>query len=91
MFINTIKNRKELQSYLLASREAVQSIQDDVDIIVTNGKLKEARVRHLLDSIYKNVMRKQNPFEIVFKDISKFDVQNPINLLNKTESDKLIK
>ena len=78
-----------MQRYLLASSEVVQSIQDDIDIIVTDGRLKHARVHHLLDPIYKKVMRKQNPFEIVFKDISKFDAQNPISLLSEIESGKL--
>ena len=36
-------------------------------------------------------MRRQNPFEIVFKDISKFDAQNSFigNLLSEIESGEL--
>lgn len=45
----------------------------------------------MLHPVYKNVMSKQNPFEIVFKDICKFDAQNPItdSFLSETESGKL--
>ena len=45
-----------------------QSIQDDIDmiVIVTDGRLNDAPGRQILDPIEKNVMRKQNSFEIVF-------------------------
>ena len=45
----------------------------------------------MLDPVYTNVMWKQNMFEIVFKDISKFGAQNLItgSLLSKIESGKL--
>ena len=59
-------------------------------MIVTGGTKNYARVCSLLDSVYKNVMQKQNPFEIVFKGISEFDVQSSItgSLHSKTESVK---
>ena len=60
-------------------------------MIVTGGTKNYARVCNLLDSVYKNVMQKQNPFEIVFKGISEFDVQSLIigSLHSKTESVKM--
>ena len=70
-----------------------QSIQDNIDmiVIVTDGRLNDARGRQIHDPIDKNVMRKQNSFEIIFKDSSKFYAQNPIIgiLLNKIGSGKL--
>lgn len=42
-------------------------------MIVTDGKVSDARVRHLLDPVHKNVLRKLNSYKIVFKDISKVD------------------
>ena len=56
-----------------------------------NIRLNGVRVRQMIDPVYKNVLRKQNPFEIVFKDISKFDAQNSIikSLLSEIESGKL--
>ena len=60
-------------------------------MIVTGSTKNDARVCNLLDSIYKNMMQKQNPFEIVFKCISEFDVQISIigSLRSKTESVKM--
>ena len=45
----------------------------------------------MLHPVYENVMCKQNPFEIVFEGICKFDAQNPItdSFLSETESGKL--
>ena len=88
--IDTIQNREDLQRHLLASSEVGQSIQDDIDIIVTDGRLNNVRVKHMLYRVHKNGMYKQNPFETVFK-ISKFEVHNPIigRLLSKIESGKL--
>ena len=89
--ISNIQNREDLQRYLLASSKIGQSIQDEIDMVVADGKLNDACLRHLLDPIYKNVMQKQNLFEIVFKDISKFDPRSPIigSLLSEIESGKL--
>ena len=58
---------------------------------VTKGRLYDARVTNQLDPLYKNVLRRQNPYEIVLKDISKFDGQNPVtgSLLVEIESEKL--
>ena len=60
-------------------------------MIVKDDRFNGVCMRDMLNPVDKNVMRKQNPFEIVFKDISKFDTQNPITctLLSKVESGKL--
>ena len=34
--------------------------------------------RQKLDPISKNILRRQNPLELVFEDISTFDAENPI-------------
>ena len=34
--------------------------------------------RQRLDPISKNILRRQNPLELVFEDISTFDAENPI-------------
>ena len=59
---------------------------------VKDSILNDNRVRNQLDPLHKNVLRRQNPYEILFKDISKFDGQNSINgsLLAEIESGKLI-
>ena len=45
---------------------------------ITHNKLNNASVRRKFDPLYKNILLRQNPFELVFKDISTFDGQNPI-------------
>ena len=50
-----------------------------MDIIADDdGKLSNAAVRRELDLKIPNVMKKLNPVEYIFKDISKFDIQNLI-------------
>ena len=53
-------------------------MQDDINIYVTRDKLNNASFRQKLDPIAKNIFRRQNTLEFVFKDISTFDAQNPI-------------
>ena len=62
-------------------------MQEDIDLLVTDGKLNIASVRQKLDSLYKSILLRQNPFELVFKDVSTFDGQNPLieNLLSEIE------
>ena len=61
------------KKYLFASGENEQQLQEEIDLQVTDSKLNFACVRPLLDPLYKNVLPRQNLYEIVFKDISKFD------------------
>ena len=51
-------------------------MQEEIDMYVTNDKLDNARVRCKLDPFYKNILQKY--FELVFKDISISDENNPI-------------
>ena len=66
-------------------------MQDETDMVITDGKQNDTCTRHLPDPIYKNAIQKQNPFEIDFKDNSKFDEQNPIfdSQVSEMESGKL--
>ena len=90
--ILNIETNEDLQKYLLASGEIGQYPQEEIDFQVTEGRLSDAQVRSQLDALYKNVLRRQNPYEIVFKDISKSEGQNPISscLLPEIESGELI-
>ena len=49
---------------------------EEIDMYVTNDKLINASVRCGLDPFYKNVLQRKNPYDSVFKGISKFDGQN---------------
>ena len=68
----------ELQKCLLATGLLQDSVQQSLDMIVTDGGFTDAAVRRELDLKYPSIMKKPNPIEAVFKDKAKFDVQNPI-------------
>ena len=53
-------------------------MQDDINMYVLCDRLNNPSFRQKLDPIAKNVFRRQKPLELVFKDISTFDAQNPI-------------
>ena len=43
-----------------------------------NNRLNEVSHRRKLDSISKNIIKNQNPIELLLKDIKHFDAQNPV-------------
>ena len=45
---------------------------------VTKDRINNASFRQKLDLINKNILRSQEPLELVFEDISTFDAENPI-------------
>ena len=47
-------------------------------MIVTDNSFNNASIRQALDTKFPSVMKKTNPVEVMFKDKSKFDVQNPV-------------
>ena len=54
------------------------SIQQSLDVIVTDGFFNNAVVRRELDQKYPTFMKKPNSVNVIFKDNVHFDVQNPI-------------
>ena len=66
------------QKYHLATGLSKYSIQDSLDMIVSDGKFNSAAVRRALDTKYPSVMKKSNPIDVIFKDKAKFNTQNPI-------------
>ena len=87
---DAIVDNLSLQKYLVATGLLKDSIQDSLDMIVTNEKLNDPSVRRALDTKYLSVMKKSNPMDFVFKDKAKFDTQNPIisTLLMQIQSGK---
>ena len=67
-----------LQKLLLATDLLQDSIQEKLDMIVTDGSFNNASIRRALDRKFPSVMKKPNLIEVMFKDKSKFDVQNPV-------------
>ena len=76
---NIIKNRVvgnlEFQKYLLATGLLQDSVQQSLDMIVTDGGFNDAAVRRELDLTYPSILKKPNPVDVVFEDKAKFDVQ----------------
>ena len=45
---------------------------------MTRDRINNDRFRQNLNPISKNILRRQNPLEFVFEDVSTFDAENPI-------------
>ena len=67
-----------VQKYLLATDLLQDTIQENLNMIVTDGAFNNASIRRVLDTKYPSVMKKPNPIDFMFKDEAKFDVQNPV-------------
>ena len=71
---NGINDKETLQKYLLATGILESSMQDSLDMIVSDdGKLSDAAVCRQLDLKIPSVMKKPNPVDYVFKGNAKFD------------------
>ena len=68
----------DVRKYLLATSDFPKGMQMDINHYVTRDRLNNASFRQRLDPISKNIFWHQNPLEIVFEDISTFDVQSPV-------------
>ena len=70
--------KEDVQKYILATSDFAKSIQTDINHYVTRDRINNASSTQRLDPISKNTLRRQNPLELVFEDISTFDAENPI-------------
>ena len=70
--------KEDVQKYILATSGFAKSIQTGINYYVTRDRINDSSFRQKLDPISNNVLRRQNPLELVFEDISTFDVENPI-------------
>ena len=66
---NGIVDVVELQKYLLASGLLQDSIQESLDMVVTDGFFNNAAVRGELDQKYPTLMKKPNPVKMSFSKI----------------------
>ena len=82
--------KEDVQKYILATSDFAKSMQTDINHYVTRDRINDASFRQKLDSISKNILKRQNPLELVFEDISTFDAENPIveSLLREIELKK---
>ena len=90
-----LKNREDLQKYLLATEFLGKTLEDSLELAVSHGKLNEGtKDRHLSelnDPKHKYFRQNNNPLDVVYRDKAKFDVQNPIigDLLKEINKGKL--
>ena len=90
-----LKNREDLQKYLLAAEDLNKTIEESLQLAVTQGKLNDdIAVRHVSerdDPSYNYFRKNDNPLDVVYKKQAKFDVQNPIigSLLKQINSGKV--
>ena len=79
---NLIKNREDLQKYLLATEDLNKTIEESLQLAVGHGKINdESAVRHVSDRDdppYKFFKENDNPLDVVYRKQAKVDVQNPI-------------
>ena len=70
--------KEDVQKYLFSTSDFAKSIQTDINHYVIRDRIKDASFRQKLAPISKNILRTQNPLELVFEDLSTFDAENPI-------------
>ena len=68
----------DVQKYILATSDFSKSMQSNINHYVTKDRINNDSFQQKLDRISKNILRRQNPLEVVFEDISTFDAENPI-------------
>ena len=57
-----------LQMYLLVTGLLTDNIENNLDMIVTDGKFNNAGIRRALHTKYRTIIKKPNPINVVFKD-----------------------
>ena len=69
---------EDVQKYILATSNFAKSMQTDINHSVTKDRLNNASFRQKLDPISTSILRRQNPLELVFEDISRLTLKTPL-------------
>ena len=67
-------HQQTYKNIFLLQSDFARSIQTDINHYIT----KDASFRQKLDPISKNIIRRQNPLELVFENVSTFYAENSI-------------
>ena len=59
---------EDVQKYILATSDFAKDIQTDINHYVTRDGINNASFKQKFDPISKNILRRQNPLELVFED-----------------------
>ena len=73
-----MKASSGVKNYLLASRELGKHMQGNIDMYITKDRLNKVSFLRQLDPMFKSLLCRQNPLELVFNTISTFDGQDQI-------------
>ena len=68
----------DVKNFLWTTSDYRQEIQSGIGLYVMRRKHNEASFGCKLDPIENYVWRKEDPLELLFKDVSNFDAQNPV-------------
>ena len=77
--LNAIRNREDLQKFILATSDLGNELQEDINEI-TGGdeKFNNAVLRRALDLKNNDLFRNPQPITLLFNDVERFHQQNPI-------------
>ena len=77
--LDAVKNREDLQKWILATSDFGRVLQQDINEI-TGGdeKFNNAVLRRALDLKSDGIFRNPQPISLLFNDVEKFHQQNPI-------------
>ena len=77
--LDAVKNREDLQKFILATSDLGNELQQDINEI-TGGdeKFNNAVLRRALDLKSDGLFRNPQPISLFFNDVEKFHQQNPI-------------
>ena len=80
----------DVRKKILATSNFAKSTQIDINHYVTKDRINDASFRKKLCPISKNIIRRQNPLELVFENVSTFGDENPIvgSLLREIDLNK---
>ena len=74
---NVVKGKQNddlsIQKFLLATDLLEDAIQDNLDMIVTDGEFNDAGVRRALDTKFPSIMHKPTATNFMFRDKAKFE------------------
>ena len=87
-------NDLSIQKFLLATDLLQDTIQDNLDMIATDGDFNNVGIRRALDTKFPSVIKVPTATNFIFRDKAKFDIQNPViggiynQLLTKKQKEK---
>ena len=77
--LDAVKNREDLQKFILATSDLGIELQQDINEITRDDeKFNNAVLRRALDLKSGDLFRNPQPISLLFNDVEKFHQQNPI-------------